>query len=147
MHPGEGCGRLGPRPGRDLVARWTSHQEHASGHGSETIPLRCTALCRQLHGPVPRCATGIRAHLLASTGGPSPDLGPHGGPDRTGDEEGLAHGLDHALPIGVLSLLFGHLRAKHGALSPSIVAHALHNAVTVSLILSWPELLDLLYVR
>ena len=60
---------------------------------------------------------------------------------------GLAHGLDHALPIGVLSLLFGHLRAKHGALSPSIIAHALHNAVTVSLILSWPELLDLLYVR
>ena len=60
---------------------------------------------------------------------------------------GLAHGVDHALPIGVLSLLFGYLRAKHGALSPSILAHALHNGVTVCLILGWPGLLDILYAR
>jgi len=60
---------------------------------------------------------------------------------------GLAHGLGHALPIGVLSLVFGYLRQKNGSLLPSIVAHALHNGLTVALIVLWPELLDLLYAR
>ena len=60
---------------------------------------------------------------------------------------GLAHGLEHALPIAVLSLVFGYLRQRHGCLLPSMVAHATHNALTVSLVVCWPSLLDLLYAR
>ncbi|MCK5941345.1 MAG: CPBP family intramembrane metalloprotease [Planctomycetes bacterium] len=60
---------------------------------------------------------------------------------------GLAHGLDHAVPIGFLSLGFGYLRQRHGSLLPSMLAHALHNALMVGLIVQWPGLLDLLYAR
>lgn len=60
---------------------------------------------------------------------------------------GLAHGLEHALPIGVLSLVFGHLRGRTGSLLPSTVAHALHNGATVAVAVGWPSLLDLLYAR
>ncbi|MCB9878266.1 MAG: CPBP family intramembrane metalloprotease [Planctomycetes bacterium] len=60
---------------------------------------------------------------------------------------GLAHGLEHALPIGVLSLLFGYLRQRHGSLWPGVLAHALHNALTLVLVMTWPDLLDLLYGR
>ncbi|MBL9079934.1 MAG: CPBP family intramembrane metalloprotease [Planctomycetes bacterium] len=60
---------------------------------------------------------------------------------------GLAHGPGHALPIGVLSLLFGYLRQHQGALLPSVLAHALHNGVTLTVVLTWPDLLDLLYGR
>ena len=58
---------------------------------------------------------------------------------------GLAHGLGHALPIAFLSLLFGHLRERHGALLPAMLAHALHNGLTVAVFVCWPELLDLFY--
>jgi len=60
---------------------------------------------------------------------------------------GLAHGLGHALPIGVLSLVFGYLREKHGSLLPSVLAHACHNGIMVTVSLTWPELLDLFYAR
>ncbi|MFN3240936.1 MAG: lysostaphin resistance A-like protein [Planctomycetota bacterium] len=60
---------------------------------------------------------------------------------------GLAHGLDHALPIAVLALVFGYLRQRQGSLLPSICAHALHNGLTVAAIVCWPGLLDLLYAR
>jgi len=60
---------------------------------------------------------------------------------------GLVHGLGHALPIALLSLLFGYLRQRYGSLLPSILAHAVHNAVTLALLMTWPELLDLFYNR
>jgi membrane protease YdiL (CAAX protease family) len=60
---------------------------------------------------------------------------------------GLVHGLAYALPIGVLALLFGWLRARHRALLPSVLAHGLHNALTVAMTLCWPGHLDLLYPR
>lgn len=60
---------------------------------------------------------------------------------------GLVHGLDHALPIGVLSLLFGYLRAHYRSLLPSVLAHATHNGLTLLLVVTWPELLDLFYNR
>lgn len=60
---------------------------------------------------------------------------------------GLVHGLDYALPIGVLALLFGWLRQRYGALLPSMFAHAVHNGITVVVTLSWPGHLDLLYPR
>jgi membrane protease YdiL (CAAX protease family) len=60
---------------------------------------------------------------------------------------GLVHGLAHALPIGVLSLLFGYLRQRHRSLLPSMLAHAVHNGVTLALLLTWPGLLNLFYNR
>ncbi|MBX3461969.1 MAG: CPBP family intramembrane metalloprotease [Planctomycetes bacterium] len=60
---------------------------------------------------------------------------------------GLAHGLDHALPIAALGLLFGWLRHRHAALLPAMFAHALHNGITVLLALVWPGHLDLLFPR
>lgn len=60
---------------------------------------------------------------------------------------GLVHGLPYALPIGVLALLFGWLRARHGALLPPVFAHAVHNGLTVLLTLLWPGHLELLYPR
>lgn len=58
---------------------------------------------------------------------------------------GLVHGLPYALPIGVLALLFGWLRARYASLLPCVLAHTVHNGLTVALTLSWPEHLKLLY--
>lgn len=60
---------------------------------------------------------------------------------------GLVHGRGYALPIGVLGLLFGWLRQRHGALAPAIFAHAVHNALTFAVTILWPGSLDLLYPR
>lgn len=60
---------------------------------------------------------------------------------------GLAHGLAYALPIGVLGLLFGWLRQRHGALAPPLLAHAVHNGATFAIALLWPDCLDLIYPR
>lgn len=60
---------------------------------------------------------------------------------------GLAHGPEHALPIGVLSLVFGHLRNRSDSLLPSTFVHAVHNGLTVTAVVCWPSLLDLLYAR
>ncbi len=60
---------------------------------------------------------------------------------------GLLHGPGYALPIGVLSLYFGWQRAKNGSLLPSILAHAVHNGLTVAVTVLWPGHLELLYPR
>jgi membrane protease YdiL (CAAX protease family) len=60
---------------------------------------------------------------------------------------GAVHGAHYALPIGVLALLFGWLRARHGSLLPSMLAHAVHNGVTVVVTVGWPGHLDLLYPK
>ena len=60
---------------------------------------------------------------------------------------GLVHGIGHALPIAVLSLLFGYLRDRYRSLLPSMLAHAAHNAITIALVVTWPGLLDLFYDR
>jgi len=60
---------------------------------------------------------------------------------------GLVHGLDYALPIGALALLFGYLRQRHGALLPSMLAHAVHNGLTVVVTVAWPGHLEYLYPR
>jgi membrane protease YdiL (CAAX protease family) len=60
---------------------------------------------------------------------------------------GLAHGLEHALPIAVLSLLFGYLRQRYRSLWPSILAHMLHNSIILALVCAWPGFLDLYYNR
>jgi membrane protease YdiL (CAAX protease family) len=60
---------------------------------------------------------------------------------------GYVHGPAYALPIGVLGLLFGWLRTRHGALWPSMLAHAVHNGLTVTVTLLWPGHLEWLYPR
>ncbi len=60
---------------------------------------------------------------------------------------GLLHGPAYALPIGVLSLYFGWQRAKNGSLLPSILAHAVHNGLTVAVTVLWPGHLEHLYPR
>lgn len=60
---------------------------------------------------------------------------------------GCLHGLDYAVPIGVLSLFFGYLRQRYGSLLPSILAHAVHNGVTVGIVMTWPYALDLFHNR
>jgi hypothetical protein len=60
---------------------------------------------------------------------------------------GLGHGLAYALPIGLLGAFFGWLVQRHGSLLPAIVAHTLHNAVTVAVMIAWPPLFDWMYTR
>lgn len=60
---------------------------------------------------------------------------------------GLVHGLHYALPIGVLALLFGWLRARHASLLPSILAHTVHNGLCVVITVAWPQYLELLYPK
>lgn len=60
---------------------------------------------------------------------------------------GLVHGWDYAVPVGVLSLFFGYLRQRYGSLFPSILAHAVHNGVTVGVVMTWPSALDLFHNR
>ena len=60
---------------------------------------------------------------------------------------GLVHGWDYAVPVGVLALFFGYLRQRYGSLLPSILAHAVHNGVTVGVVMTWPSALDLFHNR
>lgn len=60
---------------------------------------------------------------------------------------GLVHGAGYAFPIGVLALFFGWLRSRWASLLPCVVAHSLHNGVTVLAVLAWPGHLELLYPR
>jgi membrane protease YdiL (CAAX protease family) len=60
---------------------------------------------------------------------------------------GLLHQLPYALPVAGLGLLFGWLVWRHGSLLPAILAHALHNGLTVLATLCWPAHLDWLYPR
>lgn len=58
---------------------------------------------------------------------------------------GLIHGPTFALPLTLLGLLFGWLRERYGNLGAPFVAHALHNALTVTLAVLWPDLLGKIY--
>lgn len=58
---------------------------------------------------------------------------------------GLMHGIEYALPVGLLGGLFGWLVAARGCLLPAVFAHMLHNGVTVAVTVLWPGSLDLLY--
>ena len=58
---------------------------------------------------------------------------------------GAVHGLEYLLPIGALGLLFGWLRQRHGSMAPSILAHLVHNALTLLIALIAPQALDWMY--
>jgi membrane protease YdiL (CAAX protease family) len=60
---------------------------------------------------------------------------------------GWVHGIDYMLPIALLGLLFGWLRERYGAMWPSVVAHMLHNGLTLTLAVAWPRFLEQLFPR
>jgi membrane protease YdiL (CAAX protease family) len=60
---------------------------------------------------------------------------------------GALHGLEYLLPTAVLGFLFGWLRQEHGSIAPSILAHVLHNALTMVVALQAPQALDWMYAR
>lgn len=54
---------------------------------------------------------------------------------------GIMHGVEYALPLTLMGFLFGYLRQRTGGLAAPILAHMLHNTLTVGCFLLWPELL------
>jgi membrane protease YdiL (CAAX protease family) len=60
---------------------------------------------------------------------------------------GAIHGAAYALPIALLGLLFGWLRERHGGLAAPILAHMLHNGLTVAVTITLPQTLDWIYRR
>ena len=58
---------------------------------------------------------------------------------------GVMHGVAFALPIFCLGLLFGALRERFGCLSAPVLAHVLHNLLTVGLYAAFPKLFDWVY--
>ena len=60
---------------------------------------------------------------------------------------GAVHTLPYALPVGMLGGFFGWLAYRTGALWPAVLAHAVHNGLTVAVAAAWPESVDLLFSR
>ncbi len=60
---------------------------------------------------------------------------------------GVLHGAAYALPIAVFGWFLGDLRRRHGSLLAPWLAHAMFNAVSVFLVLYWPDFLDWMYPR
>lgn len=58
---------------------------------------------------------------------------------------GIMHGLEYALPLTLMGFLFGHLRRRTGGLAAPILAHMLHNSLTVACVLLWPGLLEQIF--
>lgn len=54
------------------------------------------------------------------------------------------HGLDAFVPILALSLMLGWLRWRTGTLTASWIVHALHNGLTLALLLTVPEVRELI---
>lgn len=55
---------------------------------------------------------------------------------------GLMHGVIYALPVGLLGLFFGVIREKYRSLEVAVVAHALHNSLTVAVTFVFPTTLE-----
>ncbi len=60
---------------------------------------------------------------------------------------GLCHTLPYALPTALLGALFGWMFDRCGSLWPAVLAHAVHNLLTVTVTFLWPGSLDLLFPR
>ena len=60
---------------------------------------------------------------------------------------GMVHTLPYALPVGALGAFFGWLVHRTGSLWPAVIAHAVHNGLTVTVVVLWPESLNLLFPR
>jgi membrane protease YdiL (CAAX protease family) len=55
---------------------------------------------------------------------------------------GVIHGREYALPLTLMGFLFGYLRQRTGGLAAPILAHMLHNSLTLGCTMLWPSLLD-----
>jgi len=55
---------------------------------------------------------------------------------------GIMHGVEYALPLTFMGFLFGYLRQRTGGLAAPILAHMLHNSLTVGCTMLWPSLLE-----
>ena len=58
---------------------------------------------------------------------------------------GLFHGLEYALPIGLLGVLFGVLKERSGSLMVPIFAHILHNSITIGATVIYPQFYSWIY--
>lgn len=81
---------------------------------------------------------GYFSEALCST------LGPWPGEIASALLFGLLHEPKNALPIAALGLFFATLRRNTGSLAPAMLAHVLHNSVTVALAMGAPKLLPTL---
>jgi len=59
----------------------------------------------------------------------------------------VGYGWGYLLPLAALGFLFGWLRQRHGALMPAVLAHMLHNGLTLTVALIAPGVLDWIYGR
>lgn len=55
---------------------------------------------------------------------------------------GLIHGVQYAVPIALLGLLFGWLRERSGGLAAPILAHVLHNSIVVAVVIWFPSFFE-----
>lgn len=60
---------------------------------------------------------------------------------------GLVHEPSVRIPVTFLGFLFGYLRLRSGGVGASILAHIVHNSLTVGAFLAWPELLEMMYEK
>lgn len=60
---------------------------------------------------------------------------------------GLVHEPSVRIPVTFLGLLFGYLRLRSGGVGASILAHMVHNSLTVAAFFAWPELLEMVYEK
>ena len=58
---------------------------------------------------------------------------------------GMLHGPEYAFPIGLLGLFFGWLSVHLGCLSAAIFTHALHNSITISVTVLFPQVIHWVY--
>ena len=58
---------------------------------------------------------------------------------------GIMHGAEYALPLTFMGFLFGYLRQRTGGLAAPVLAHMLHNTLTVGCCLLWPELIEVVF--
>lgn len=58
---------------------------------------------------------------------------------------GLVHGAAFALPIAAFGWFLGDLRRRHGSLLAPWLAHSIFNAISVCLVVLWPDFLDWMY--
>ena len=80
-------------------------------------------------------------------GGLSTVVGPWPAIVLTAIAFGAVHPPGTRVPIAALGLLFGWLRHRSGGVGAPILAHMLHNGLTVVVVLCWPQSLDWLYPR
>lgn len=60
---------------------------------------------------------------------------------------GFMHGAVYGLPLALMGMFFGYLRERDDSMLAPILAHILHNSVTVAAAAGWPELISEVYAK